>query len=270
MSKFSIRQSLVPSVGMQVIRQLGWRRAAEYMAKKRLLGLISYFTNDAASYRTYRLSVPGNPIPLICRLQSSDRYAFAQVFIHKQYACPEPAIPPRYIVDCGAYVGYASVYLLHRFPDAKVVAIEPDRRNHEILVRNLAPYGTRAVPMLAAVWSHEVGLNLHPYSTEKGDEWGTQVQESAAGETPDVAAVDIVWLLNQSPHGYIDILKIDIEGAEEVVFAQRYERWINHVGTIMIELHGERSRTQFFRALDSDKFRVSQRDEITIVQSVIL
>lgn len=268
MSKLTIRLSPQLSVISRTIHQLGWQRASAYVLKERILRLTSRSARDSTSYRTYRLSVPGNPIPLVCRLRSSDRYAFAQVFIHEQYACPEPTVPPKYIVDCGANVGYASVYLLRKFPDAKVVAIEPDLRNYKILAENLAPYGARAVPMLAAVWSYEVDLSLRLNSANRGAEWGTQVQESTTGETPDVAAVDIVWLLNRSPHGRIDILKIDIEGAEEMVFAQGYRQWIHHVGIIMIELHSERSRTLFFKALESGKFMVSQRGEITIAQSV--
>lgn len=265
--KPSIRRVSPLSLGRQIVRQLGWRSAAEYILRERLLRLVTP-SGDSSGYRTYQLSVPDNRIPLICRLRSSDRYAFGQVFIHQQYACPKPFRSPKYIVDCGANVGYTSVYFLQRFPEAKVVAIEPDRRNYEVLVKNLAPYGSRAVPMLAAVWSHQGGMILQPSFAGRGSEWSSQVREAGPGETFDVEAVDIAWLLDHSPDGYIDILKIDIEGAEEEVFAQGYERWLDRTGMILIELHGERSRELFFEATSRANFQVSQRGEITIAQSI--
>ena len=47
------------------------------------------------------------------------------------------------IVDCGANAGFASAFLLSRFPDASLYAIEPDPGNRA-LERNLAPCGSRA------------------------------------------------------------------------------------------------------------------------------
>lgn len=259
---------MIASTGIQVIRKLGWRGATEYILKDRLIGLASRFVDDASPRRTYQLSVPGIATALICRHRSSDRYAFGQVFIHGQYACPDPFAHPEYIVDCGANVGFASVYLLHRFPRATVVAVEPDSRNFDILVQNLAPYEPRAVPLHSAIWSHRVRLSIQQ-STEEQNEWGTQVKENASeAAIQTVEAIDVPWLLQQSPHGRIDILKIDIEGAEEMIFGQESERWIKQVGMIMIELHGEKNRSLFFKALSSGSFEITQRGEITIARSL--
>jgi FkbM family methyltransferase len=121
--------------------------------------------------------------------------------------------------------------------------------------------------MLAALWSHRGGVILQS-NAEKGNEWSSWVREATQGETVDVEAVDIPWLLDRSPYGYIDVLKIDIEGAEERVLAQGYERWLGGIGMILIELHSERSRKLLFEAISSGNFRVSQRGEITIIQSL--
>ena len=45
----------------------------------------------------------------------------------------DPPVEPRFILDCGANVGYTSAYLLTRFPTAFLIAIEPDPGNAEIL-----------------------------------------------------------------------------------------------------------------------------------------
>lgn len=47
------------------------------------------------------------------------------------------------VVDCGANVGYSSMYFLDRFKGCEVVSIEPDRNNFEVMESNLAHYGSR-------------------------------------------------------------------------------------------------------------------------------
>jgi hypothetical protein len=53
--------------------------------------------------------------PLYFRGGSSDLANFDQVFGQEEFALAL-AEPPARILDLGAYVGYAAVYLAHRFP----------------------------------------------------------------------------------------------------------------------------------------------------------
>jgi hypothetical protein len=62
----------------------------------------------------------------------------------------------------------------------------------------------------------------------------------------------------------ISILKMDIEGAERVVFQHGYERWIDRVDAIVIELHGSVAAEIFFRAIHGRGFIVSHCDELTV------
>src|SRR5579864_5680478 len=54
--------------------------------------------------------------PLYFRCGSSDLANFDQVFGQEEFSLTLPASPTR-ILDLGAYVGYAAVYLAHRFPE---------------------------------------------------------------------------------------------------------------------------------------------------------
>jgi hypothetical protein len=91
--------------------------------------------------------------PLWARTRSSDLYAFLQIFVRREYECLN-LIDGDLILDLGANVGYSSAYFLSRYPKSPVVAVEPDPRNFAMLQRNLAPYGSRATVIQAAVWSH--------------------------------------------------------------------------------------------------------------------
>jgi len=99
----------------------------------------------------------------------------------------------------------------------------------------------------------------------KGHEWSSYVRSCVAGEDPDVETVDIEYLLSLSPYKFIDILKIDIEGAEKEIFTNNYQQWIQRVGMIMIELHDEDCRSAFFQALSSSEWVVHSQGEITQV-----
>ncbi len=60
------------------------------------------------------------------RSQTTDKYTFKQVFLDDQYNVALPFTPTR-IIDAGANIGLAAVYFAHRYPNSKVIAVEPSR-----------------------------------------------------------------------------------------------------------------------------------------------
>jgi FkbM family methyltransferase len=143
------------------------------------------------------------------------------------------------MVDCGANVGYSSAYLLTRSPQAQVISVEPDAGNYEILVKNMAPYGNRVRTIRGAVWSHSTRLTMAATGYRGGEEWARQVRECAPGESEGFPAFGVGDLLREAGWDRIDILKMDIEGAEAVVLAHGYDAWIERVGTLAVELHDD-------------------------------
>jgi hypothetical protein len=111
--------------------------------------------------------------PLLARPGTSDLSVFRQVFLQREYACLDDVQAPRFIVDCGANVGYSSASLLTRSPQARVISVEPDAGNYEILVKNMAPYGNRVRTIRGAVWSHSTHLTMASTGYRGGEEWAT-------------------------------------------------------------------------------------------------
>jgi FkbM family methyltransferase len=205
--------------------------------------------------------------PVTCRIGSSDLLAFKQVFLDEQYRAL-PVREPRFIVDAGANVGCTAAYLLSCFPRAELLAVEPDPQSYELLCENLEPYGGRVMTLHAAVWPHAAGLVLDEKRYRDGSEWTHQFRPIRDGEAPSVPGLDLAALIALSGHEAVSLLKMDIEGAEALVFAEGYERWLGLVETIAIELHddsqfGSASRA-FAQALDGSDFAVSQAGELTI------
>jgi FkbM family methyltransferase len=172
----------------------------------------------------------GIPHPLHLRVGASDGTIFEQIFVERQYDL-DFGRRPATIVDAGANIGLASVFYANKFPEAKIIAIEPDADNFRMLEMNTAPY-SHVTPVKAAVWNVDGQMGID----DPG--WGTagfRISEIShiRGEVP---AITIETVMKEHAIDYIDLLKIDVEGAEKEIF-ESDARWIDKVGVIVIELH---------------------------------
>src|ERR1700682_5029901 len=201
--------------------------------------------------------------PLRVRAKTSDIDVFRQIFVHREYRCLDGRRDADLIIDCGANVGYASAYFLSRYPGATVIAVEPDEGNFLQLQRNLAPYSTRARTLHTGIGSSPAGLVMSEEPHGDNREWAYTVREARNGETPAMRATDIGTLLAECGRERISILKIDIEGAEKVVFDAPCP-WLSRVDNLVIELHGAACEASFFKAIQGGGFSVSSCDELTV------
>ena len=209
-------------------RELGWVGMLRYRRERKVAGATLVKVQPRASR-----------YPLWMRIGSSDHLPFTQIFVQREYQPLDQLDDVRLVLDCGANAGYASAYFLSRFPQAKVIAIEPDPGNFEILERNTRVYGQRIDCLQAGVWPYRAGLKLEEVPFRSGREWSRQVREIREGETADFPAIDIGALLAKSGYDRISILKMDIEGAETLVFSKNFESWIDRVDAIAVELHND-------------------------------
>lgn len=209
------------------------------------------------------------PYPVYARRRTTDLKVFEAVFAWREYRCLDRVVDPELIVDLGANVGYSTAYFCARYPRAMVIAVEPDPDNVAMLRRNVAnddAVRVRVIP--SGVWSHPAWLQLVPETMGPGVEWGRQVRECPPQTPGAMQAVDIATLLAQSGHDRISILKIDIEGAESEVFTNGFERWIDRVDNLVVELHGHAmtgvAAQAFFSAICGRGFDVTTCDELTV------
>lgn len=209
--------------------------------------------------------------PLSARSNSSDVAVFGQIFMQREYACLDNLKEVGLIIDCGANVGYSSAYFLSRFPDCEIIAVEPDPNNFVMLQRNLAPYGSRVKCIQAGVWPHPVKLVISELPYRDGDAHSKQVRECRPGEEGDIQGIDIGTILAESGHKHISILKMDVEGAEVVIFSENYESWLDLSSTVVIELHDDsifgNGSDVFFKAINGRGFAVSESGELTVCKA---
>ena len=182
-----------------------------------------------------KVKPPRISCPFFLRVNTSDIPTYHQVFINSDYEC-EISKYPKVIIDAGANVGFASIFFANRYPESKVLSIEPELSNFTLLKHNVMPY-PNVVPIRAALWKDNADVEI----IDPGlGHWGFQTKDSGKilsepllGKVPGITVDKIMMDYHVE---YVDILKIDIEGAEKEVF-ENVSKWINMVGVMIIELH---------------------------------
>lgn len=96
-----------------------------------------------------RIKRPDCRFPFVLRFPSSDPDTFEQIFVSNEYDFLVET-QPQIIVDAGANIGLASIYFANNYPEAKIIAIEPEQSNFELLKKNVAPY-PNIIPLQAAL-----------------------------------------------------------------------------------------------------------------------
>lgn len=175
--------------------------------------------------------------PLGLRIPSSDLPTYEQVFVYQEYDFLVEK-QPEVIVDVGANIGLVSIFFANKYPQAKIIAIEPEESNFKLLTKNVAPY-RNIIPIQAALWNQNGEINL----VDPGEgNWGFRTEDAdASKKTLDnfchkVAALTVDKIIHDYKLDKIDILKIDIEGSEKEVFSDT-SSWIGNVNALIVELH---------------------------------
>ncbi|HUO07715.1 MAG TPA: FkbM family methyltransferase [Phycisphaerae bacterium] len=185
-----------------------------------------------------QLQVPGLRYPVGLRPETSDSGAFAQVYLERDYQLTIVK-PPRLIIDAGANIGLVSALFANQFPEAKILSVEPMAENFALLCENVGRY-PNIKPLHAAVWNKSGTINLvtHDQNNQFLGHWGIQVRESPVTDPNSaVRAMTISEILEFSGLPVIDILKIDIEGAEVELFDRNAHLWLSKTNMLIIELH---------------------------------
>lgn len=137
--------------------------------------------------------------------------AFEEIFIRGEYSVPK-IHQPRIILDVGANIGVASVYFCVRYPDARLYAIEPDPEVCAVLRKNLAAYQNASVHQcVLSDIDGAIDFHIHPTSSI-----ASSLQSRVPGEKiVSVPSQMLDTFMKAQKISAIDLLKFDIEGAEE-------------------------------------------------------
>lgn len=174
---------------------------------------------------------------------------------------------PATIVDCGANIGLATRYLKQAFPNARVVAIEPDEENFSLLSRNMEKLkGCEAVQ--AAVWPVDGWVELERDGL-RHSAFRTKAMTEGKGS---IEALSIPGIMRRFGLDRIGLLKIDIEGAEMELFSAPDLSWLDRVDRIAIELHDifkPGCGDAFFKAMSSAAWTYRFYGEVVYCERIV-
>lgn len=155
--------------------------------------------------------------------------AHQEIFVEELYRFPFQGDAP-HVVDLGANIGLATLWLKRAYPRARILALEPDPEIFARLERNVRANGLADVELVnAAAWNADTELAFQPDGADGG--------RAAARGPRKVRALAIDRLLRDRP---VDFLKIDIEGAEEVV-VPACAPVLQRVRAVFVEYHARRN-----------------------------
>lgn len=134
------------------------------------------------------------------------------------------------IIDCGANIGLSVIYFKRLFPNAKVIAFEPDKKIFQYLKFNISSFGFDDVELInKGLWHEEITLSFF----SEGADGGRVAKEN---DKENIIKIDTVVLSDYLKNTKVDFLKIDIEGAETDVLIE-CEPYLKNVEKIFIEYH---------------------------------
>jgi FkbM family methyltransferase len=186
-------------------------------------------------YRSVAVYLKEIADPFYLRLGSTDWLVLEQIYFQREYdALSQLQLGDvRQIVDLGANVGLSVRLWRQRFPEAAVLAIEPDPDNVRALERNCPRDGKmKVVQACVAASARTVQID------RSAGEWGIRMVDCSPDQHRiSVKALSLLEILAETNvTGPIDLLKCDIEGAEAEVFGKCAE-WIARVRAMILEIH---------------------------------
>lgn len=187
--------------------------------------------------KTDNIFLPEIVSPITLRSKTSDIPTFYHIFFYDHYKI-NLKFQPETIIDAGANIGLATIYFANKYPKSKIISIEPENSNFKMLEKNILNYpNVKAIKKALSNLSNQV-LNI----VDKGyGKWGfiTELKEESSGYnlTNCIETVTIEDIMKEENFKIIDILKIDIEGAEKELFESNTLFWLPRTRCIIIELH---------------------------------
>jgi FkbM family methyltransferase len=142
--------------------------------------------------------------------ERADFTTLHDIFVKGDYDVPLPQVPTS-IVDLGAHVGLSVLRFHQRFPDARIVAVEPNPHNFEKLRRNVGHIP--GVQLVHAAVGGQAGTAWLDVSQES---WGSRLVSHPGGvEAIPVSVQSLDRLMEDAGFEREQtLLKVDVEGAE--------------------------------------------------------
>lgn len=214
----------------------GLQRVTSVVSKFKLPGLYYTLLEQLNKLHLVKgivsIKFPGLKHRLFLRSGTSDFRLFRNIFINGEYDIDLP-FTPKTIIDGGGNIGMAAIIFANRYPNAKIVTVEPEDSNFEILKKNVSAY-KNIKPIKAGIWRNSSYLHIRNPGSGK---WAFIIEESDIPDEKSIKGFSIEDIIRESGWQNADLVKLDIEGSEKEVFENNPGTWLNSAKGLIIELH---------------------------------
>jgi FkbM family methyltransferase len=156
-------------------------------------------------------------------------FMYEEIFQHQIYRFTTNRQTPR-IIDGGANIGLSILYFKKLYPNAEIIAFEPDENIFKVLEINISnspqPDSIRLIQK--ALWNQDTTLTF----SSEGADAGRIEQDIKEQRSTQISAISLRPYLQE----FTDFLKLDIEGAELEVIKDCKDL-LHNVQHLFIEYH---------------------------------
>jgi len=213
---------LLKSVGKLLLQPQHWKSQLDRIKLNYKLLKIAM----TERYRHCSINLFGSEFYLVD--SASFLWTYGDIFEKQIYRFQSQTQSPR-IIDGGANIGLSVFYFKQLYPQSHIIAFEPDIKIFTILQKNIQINRLSNIELVnKALWNSETVLEF----LSEGSDAGRLSNSELKGENYKVSTVRLRDYLNKP----VDLLKIDIEGAETEVIKDCSDLLFN-VKNLFVEYH---------------------------------
>lgn len=156
---------------------------------------------------------------------------FYEIFPKEAYDLKSVGFYPEVVIDVGAHIGLFALLCKSKWPNASLIAIEPDPINLKILTKNFDQNKIPATIIYAAASDRN---GFIPFTSAAG--MGAIAEKSTDNDevVPCINCAQLLEIYSNRKR----LIKIDVEGAEHT-FLDQVLRSLKSTDFLFIEVHGE-------------------------------
>jgi FkbM family methyltransferase len=209
-------------------------------ALSRFIGLIPFENRNLVREVRFR-----DDVKIRYRLNKGDLHSIREIWFENDYQLPFQNTSG-VLLDLGANIGMASIWLVKKYAFQSVIAVEPDPRNVALVRENFELNGINCQVLEAAIGPKEGTARFH------FSELSNLGRLSEDGSPVNMITVDAI--IKKFALSRFALIKIDIEGGEQGLFAGPTE-WLAQTDAMIMELHPEVDCSRLIQVAESQGFR---------------
>lgn len=214
------RDNTHPTPGSGDSEALNYQRLAAELAS------VPRYTPATVGVHGWNLAIPD---------AASFLSAYKEIFVEGIYRFPAEGSTPR-ILDLGANIGLSVLFFKRMHPGARIIALEADPEIFRYLRQNVVENGLSDVQLVnKAAWDTDMPLRFAPDGADGG--------RVSSGTDSDVVTVEAADIREYLKGERFDLVKMDIEGAEEFVLPACAD-YLAGVSRLFVEYHSRAGRDQ--------------------------